>query len=95
MTDIVDRLRREVVWESEVGDVLNAAADEIEQLRKEIKRLQDLTAIASRPLVVGGSDRVAQAFQKLQKLKQEAAQTATAELKGLTERLTQIDRALE
>lgn len=33
MTDIVDRLRREVVWESDVGDVLNAAADEIERLR--------------------------------------------------------------
>lgn len=94
MTDIVDRLRREVVWESEVGDVLNAAADEIEQLRKELKRLQDLTDI--KPLDrVAGSDRVAQAFQKLQKLKQEAAQTATAELKNLTARLTQIDRALE
>jgi len=35
MTDIVDRLRREVVWESDVGDVLNAAADEIDRLRNE------------------------------------------------------------
>lgn len=33
MTDIVDRLRREVVWESDVGDLLNAAADEIARLR--------------------------------------------------------------
>jgi hypothetical protein len=34
MADIVERLRREVVWESEVGDLLNAAADEIERLRQ-------------------------------------------------------------
>jgi hypothetical protein len=33
MEDIVERLRREVVWESDVGDVLNAAADEIERLK--------------------------------------------------------------
>lgn len=31
--DIVDRLRREVVWESDVGKLLNAAADEIARLR--------------------------------------------------------------
>ena len=52
MTDIVDRLRREVVWESEVGDVLNAAADEIEQLRLAIRRLADQDATLS---VQGGS----------------------------------------
>lgn len=34
MTDIVQCLRREVVWESDVGDLLNAAADEIERLRQ-------------------------------------------------------------
>jgi len=34
MTDIVESLRREVVWEPDVGDLLNAAADEIERLRK-------------------------------------------------------------
>jgi hypothetical protein len=42
VTDIVERLRREVVWESEVGDVLSAAADEIERLRgdAEVSRLR-------------------------------------------------------
>jgi hypothetical protein len=42
MADIVERLRREVVWESDVGDVLNAAADEIDRLRgdAEVSRLR-------------------------------------------------------
>jgi tRNA(Arg) A34 adenosine deaminase TadA len=48
MNDIVERLRREVVWESEVGDVLNAAADEIERLRgdAEVSRLRLVAAHA-------------------------------------------------
>ena len=31
--DICERLRREVVWEPEIGDLLNEAADEITRLR--------------------------------------------------------------
>ena len=33
MTDIVARLRAEIAWEPEVGELLSGAADEIERLR--------------------------------------------------------------
>jgi hypothetical protein len=33
MSDIVARLRAEVAWEPEVGELMAAAADEIERLR--------------------------------------------------------------
>jgi len=36
--DICERLRREVVWEPEVGELLHEAADEIERLQGVIDR---------------------------------------------------------
>jgi hypothetical protein len=40
VTDIVERLRREIVWEPELGDTLEDAANEIEKLRS-LTRFQD------------------------------------------------------
>jgi hypothetical protein len=39
-TNICERLRREVVWEPELGELLAEAADEIERLRRLIDRTQ-------------------------------------------------------
>lgn len=38
--DIVERLRREIAWEPELGDTLEYAANEIEKLRS-LTRFQD------------------------------------------------------
>lgn len=40
MTDIVERLRNEVAWEPEVGELMEDAAREIERLRS-LTRFQD------------------------------------------------------
>lgn len=45
--DIVERLRAEVSWESDVGDILAEAAGEIEKLRRRV-RLAD-AALRSEP----------------------------------------------
>ena len=45
--DIVERLRREIIWQSEVGDTLTEAADEIVRLRLAIRRLAEQAATLS------------------------------------------------
>ena len=37
MNDIVTRLRAEIAWEPEVGDLLSQAADYIDSLRREVR----------------------------------------------------------
>lgn len=50
--DICERLRTEVVWEPEVGQLLADAANEIDLLRAAIRRLAEQDATLS---VVGGN----------------------------------------
>jgi hypothetical protein len=49
---IVARLRAEIAWEADVGELLAEAAEEIERLREAIRRLADQDATLS---VVGGN----------------------------------------
>jgi hypothetical protein len=52
MSDICTRLRAEIAWEADVGDLMNEAAGEIERLRLAIRRLAEQDATLS---VVSGS----------------------------------------
>jgi hypothetical protein len=52
MSDICTRLRAEVAWEADVGELMAEAADEIERLRLAIRRLADQDATLS---VCGGN----------------------------------------
>jgi hypothetical protein len=44
MEDIVTRLRAEIAWEADVGELMADAADEIERLREAIRRLAEQDA---------------------------------------------------
>ena len=37
MSDIVTRLRAEIVWEGEIGELLDEAANHIDSLRREVR----------------------------------------------------------
>ena len=47
MEDIVTRLRAEIAWEADVGELMADAADEIERLREAIRRLAEHDATLS------------------------------------------------
>jgi hypothetical protein len=57
MNDICTRLRAEIAWEADVGDLMNEAAGEIERLRLAIRRLAEQDATLS---VCGGNVTVTQ-----------------------------------
>jgi hypothetical protein len=47
MEDIVTRLRAEIAWEADVGELMAGAADEIERLREAIRLLAEQDATLS------------------------------------------------
>jgi len=56
--DIVARLRAEVAWEPEVGELLSQAADYIESLRREVRtqRLEIAALREERRAILGADD---------------------------------------
>jgi hypothetical protein len=57
-TDIVARLRAEIAWEPEVGELLSQAADHIESLRREVRtQRQEIAALREERRAILGADK--------------------------------------
>jgi hypothetical protein len=58
VSDIVTRLRAEVAWEADVGELLSEAADHIESLRREVRtqRLEIAGLREERRAILGADD---------------------------------------
>jgi cell division septum initiation protein DivIVA len=57
-TDIVARLRAEIAWEPEVGELLSQAADHIESLRREVRtQRQEIAALREERRALLDADR--------------------------------------
>jgi hypothetical protein len=59
MSDIVARLRAEIAWEPEVGELLTEAAAHIESLRREVRtqRLEIAGLREERRAILGADDQ--------------------------------------
>jgi len=88
---IVRRLRSEVAWEADVGDLMNEAAAEIERLRLAIRRLAEQDATLS---VVGGSV-IVQIDETLTDAEREAIEWAMMQAGGVSLRAATLRGLLE
>jgi len=88
---IVARLRAEVAWEADVGELMVEAANEIERLRLAIRRLAEQDATLS---VVSGSV-IVQMDETLTDAEREAVEWAMMEAGGVSLRAATLRGLLE
>jgi len=88
---IVARLRAEVAWEADVGDLMNEAAAEIERLRLAIRRLAEQDATLS---ICGGSV-IVEMDETLTDAEREAIEWAMMQAGGVSLRAATLRGLLE